>query len=76
MLCGTRLQGIYQATLPKGNKMEQDYIETEMISEDRRFRKWSNTDGTVWYTDLNLRLVGEDIEEAIETLYLLESKKA
>ena len=56
--------------------MEQDYTETEMISEDHRFRKWSNTDGTVWYTDLNLRLVGEDIEEAIETLYLLESKKA
>jgi hypothetical protein len=52
----------------KGLKMETDYIETEMPSEDSRLRKWSNSDGTVWYTDFNLILMGENIDEAIENL--------
>lgn len=55
--------------------METDYIETEIVSEDSRFRKWSNSDGTVWYTDQNLILFGENIEEAIETFNFLASKK-
>jgi hypothetical protein len=50
----------------KGLKMETDYIETEIPSEDFRLRKWTNSDGTVWYTDSNLILMGENIEEAIE----------
>lgn len=55
--------------------METDYIEAEMISENLRFKKWSNSDGSVWYTDLNLNFIGDDIEEAIETFNLLELKK-
>jgi len=35
MLCGTRLQGIYQATLPKGNKMKVLVFETKEYYAER-----------------------------------------
>lgn len=43
-----------------------DYIETELESENPLFRKWINTDGTVWYTDKNCNMLGLDLEEALE----------
>jgi hypothetical protein len=47
---------------------EIDYKETELKSEHNLFRKWTNTDGSIWYTDLNCNYVGDDLEESLERI--------
>ena len=43
-----------------------DYIEKQLESENPFFLKWENSDGTIWYTDMNLKMLGLDLEEALE----------
>jgi hypothetical protein len=47
---------------------EIDYKETELKSEHPFFRKWTNTDGSIWYTDINCNYVGDDLEESLERI--------
>ena len=47
---------------------EDDYKETELNSEHKLLRKWENTDGSEWYTDLNCNFVGHDLQEALDNI--------
>jgi hypothetical protein len=61
----------HSQTQIKGETMtnlEIDYKETELKSEHNLFRKWTNTDGSIWYTDLNCNYVGDDLEESLERI--------
>ena len=55
--------------------LKSDYTETELKSENPLFRKWSNNDGSVWYTDKNNNYLGDDLAEAEETHNLNKIKK-
>lgn len=49
---------------------EIDYKETELESEHCLLRKWTNTDGSVWYTDLNINnYIFDNLEEALEQIF-------
>jgi hypothetical protein len=46
----------------------EDVKETEVLCEDNRLRKFIDSNGYCWYTDLNTNYLGEDLRSSLKNL--------
>lgn len=56
-------------------RLDDNPKEMEILCEDKRLRKFINSDGYYWYTDLNVNFVGENIEDSLKNLIVVSETK-